>query len=82
MKKQAHVRHFNKHLQVAASPLNPVKFQLGICLLVAILLVFVLSISHVSLSLQFGVLISYSLAAAVFIVWRVRRVIHAASQKQ
>lgn len=62
-------------LSVAASPLNGVKFELGVILLVGLLLVPVIGRVLADPLWQFVALIGYGFAGALWLVIRARRVL-------
>jgi hypothetical protein len=64
-----------KTCAVESSPLNGVKLELGIILLIGLLLLLVQERITDSLRFQFLLLTAYGVAAMLWIVWRTRRVV-------
>ena len=64
-----------KGFTINASPLNPVKFELGIVLIIGILLLVINEFLTDSLSGQFLILGAYSLISMVWLVLRARKVV-------
>jgi len=62
---------------VAASPLNPVKLELGIVLILGFVLFLVVSYLVESPLAQFGILIAYGLLSMLWIIYRVKSLITA-----
>ncbi|RUQ35831.1 MAG: hypothetical protein EKK71_11075 [Candidatus Competibacteraceae bacterium] len=75
MAREAHSVTGRKSLSVAPSPLNEVKLDLGVILVVGVLLLLVQGRVVDSLSLQLLLLASYGLLGLIWIVVRTRRVI-------
>jgi len=61
---------------VAASPLNPVKFELGIILFIALFLLVVIPTVVNSTFYQFAILVAYGLIAMAWLIVRTRRLIN------
>ena len=74
MKEKKPVRQSSKRLQVAASPFNPIKFWLGVFLVAAMLLVFALSLTELATMSQLIICLAYSVLAALFLCFKIRRV--------
>ena len=70
-------RIFNRgqEFSVAASPFNPVKLDLAIIIAVAIIYLLVVMKAVDDEGVQFLLLAGYGFAAAIFLIWRVRRIV-------
>ncbi len=68
------VPHKRKGLTVSASPLNQVKLELGVVLICAVVVFLLAPLVSAHFAGQFLLLLGYGLAAMVWIMVRVRRV--------
>lgn len=75
MAREAHSVTGDKSLSVAPSPLNEVKLDLGVILVVGLLLLLVQGKVVASLTLQLLLLVSYGLLGLIWIVVRTRRIV-------
>jgi hypothetical protein len=78
---QSHLSQGPPGFGVAASPLNGVKLDVGVILVLGALLLLVHSLLISGFWLQTGLLLSYGLGAAWWVMYRVRRIMRA-SQSQ
>ena len=62
---------------VAASPLNPVKLELGIILIIGFFLLFIVTSLIESQLVQFGVLGAYGIMSMLWLIHRVRSLVTA-----
>lgn len=67
--------HRGAEFSVSASPFNPVKLDLAIILVVAVLYVLVVMKAVADEGTQFVLLALYGAGASVYLVWRIRRVL-------
>ncbi len=67
--------------KVAASPFNPLKLMLGIILLFGLLLLVFCSLLGLTNGIQLLILGAYAGSAAVFIIFKAKRIVHGVSNK-
>lgn len=76
------VPHKRTGLTVSASPLNQVKLELGVVLILAVVLFLLAPLLSAHFIGQFTILLGYGLAAMAWIIFRVRKVMRQAETQR
>ena len=81
-KQSSSVQQKDKGFTVKASPLNEVKLELGVALILGVVVFLVVPVLMPDLLSQLLLLAGYGVAAMGWIIWRVRRILRQMAQQE